>query len=74
MPTHDIELTLPVKAIINTDARFAIYSDGEKLGELQISRGSLDWKPKGRKKAIPIKWERFDQLMKDYSAERGGLG
>lgn len=65
LPRHDIELSLPVKAIINTDAQFAIYSDGEKLGELRISRGSLDWKPRGRRKAISIQWERFDRLVQE---------
>jgi hypothetical protein len=30
---------------VNADARFIIYSDNEKLGELLISHGSLDWWP-----------------------------
>lgn len=66
MPTHEIELSLPVKAILNSDARFTVYSDGQKLGELQVSRGSLDWKPRGKQKAIAIQWERFDQVVRKH--------
>lgn len=41
------------------------YGFGEKLGELRISRGSLDWKPRGRRKTISIQWERSDRLVQE---------
>jgi hypothetical protein len=64
---HRIELQLPINAIVNADARFLVYSDDEKLGELAVSRGTIDWWPARRRKAISITWERFARLMEDFS-------
>jgi hypothetical protein len=46
---HEIEITLPRKALMNVDAKILIKSDGRKLGELHVSKGTVDWKAKGKK-------------------------
>lgn len=66
MPVHRIELEIPVNAIVNADARFVIYSDNEKLGELLISKGSLDWWPARRRKKVRLRWEAFAKLMEEH--------
>jgi hypothetical protein len=68
MPVHRIELEIPVKAIVNADARFIIYSDNEKLGELLISKGSLDWWPARRRRRVRLRWEAFAGLMDEQPA------
>lgn len=42
-----------------------IYANGEKVGELQIGRGSLYWW--GRRKQIQtrVSWGRFTKMMDD---------
>lgn len=65
MPEHDIEITLPSKPLANVDMTLVIKSDGKKLGELHVSKGSADWKPARRRTAKTISWERLAQLMDD---------
>jgi hypothetical protein len=63
VPKHDIEISLPTKPLKNVDATVAIWSDGEKLGEMHMSRGSLDWKSAHKRTAKSIPWERVKELL-----------
>jgi hypothetical protein len=65
MPRHDIDIAIPPKIVLNSDVRFVVRSDGEKLGELLVSRGSIAWVPGHSPNAIHLQWERFDQVMRD---------
>ena len=64
MPRHEIEIEIPAKAVLHKDVTFTIKSDGAMLGQLRISKGSIDWKP-GKRRVIRMDWERFDRLMQD---------
>ena len=63
MPKHHIEISLPTKPLKNVDTTIAIWSDEEKLGEIRISRGSLDWKGAGKKNAKSFPWERLADIL-----------
>lgn len=63
MPKHKIEVSQPPKVVLNTDVRFSIYSDEALLGELKISKGTIDWRPAGRQKAVKRTWEWFAKMM-----------
>ena len=63
MPRHDIEIILPRKPVKNVDTTIAIWSDGEKLGELRVSRGTLDWKSGGKKRVKSFSWEQLAELL-----------
>ncbi len=63
MPKHHIEISLPTKPLKNVDTTISIWSDGEKLGELRVSRGTLDWKSARKKSAKRISWERLAALL-----------
>ena len=63
MPKHHIEISLPTKPLKNVDTTISIWSGGEKLGELYISRGTLDWKSARKKSAKKISWERLAELL-----------
>ncbi len=65
MAEHDIEITLPTKPLINVDATIVIRSEGAKLGELRISKGSVDWRSRNKRTVKAITWERFAELMDD---------
>jgi hypothetical protein len=66
MATHSITVhpSRPLE-VVNADLIVEVMSDEEKLGQLQISRGSIDWVPRGHQTALSVSWEQFDQLMKD---------
>ena len=63
MSKHHIEISLPTKPLKNVDTTISVWSDGEKLGELRVSRGTLDWKSARRKTAKSISWERLAALL-----------
>lgn len=65
MAQHEIEVEVPAKVVLHKDVRFTIKSDGTKLGELRISKGTIDWRPGNKQKVIRMGWERFDRLMQD---------
>jgi hypothetical protein len=42
---------------------FVVWSDDERLGELQISQGSIDWIPGNARTRYHMEWEKFDEMM-----------
>jgi hypothetical protein len=70
MPRHDVEIAIPPKVVLNSDVRFVVRSDGVKLGELLVSKGSIAWVRGHSAQPIHIRWERFDELMRTERAER----
>jgi hypothetical protein len=65
VPRHDIEIEIPPKVVLNSDVRFVIRSDDEKLGELLVSRGSIAWVPGHSPRPVHVQWERFDAIMRE---------
>lgn len=43
--------------------RLQIYARGEKVGELQLGRGSLYWWGKHRQKFKRVSWSGFTEMM-----------
>jgi hypothetical protein len=70
MPAHKLEISVPPKAILNSDVVITVMADDAKLGELRISRGSLDWVPARHQGAYRLAWERFDLLMRESGRRR----
>jgi len=70
MPRHDIDMAIPPKIVLNSDVRFVVRSDGEKLGELLVSRGSVAWVPGHSPNAIHVQWERFGGMMLEERRRR----
>jgi hypothetical protein len=66
MPEHRINV-FPSKAleVVNADLIIEIESDGEKFGELRVSRGSIDWVPRAHRRSFRMEWERFDEVMRE---------
>jgi hypothetical protein len=66
MPRHDVEMKIPTtKMVLHADVVFEVRSDDEKLGELHVSQGSIDWYPRSSKKPRRLRWEQFDRLMEE---------
>ncbi len=65
VPEHRVEIVQPPKQVINSDFTFFVYSDDVKLGELRISKGTVDWRPGRGKNIVRKSWEQFARLMED---------
>jgi len=67
MPTHDLEMTVPAQSIKNADATITVRADGEVLGRIKVSRGSIDWVPGHAVKwQYRLTWEKFHELMCEH--------
>ena len=64
MPTHRVELGLPATDIQSSDVVISVWSDQELLGELRVSRGTIDWRPRHHQSVWSMEWERFDEVMR----------
>jgi hypothetical protein len=64
MAKHEIYFEIPAKTLLNKDAVFEVYSDDEKMGNLKVSRGTIEWVPVNHSNGYHLTWENFDALMK----------
>lgn len=65
MAIHDVTFTVPDRPLGKTDIEFAVVANGEKLGTLRVSKGSLVWYPKKGQNGLKISWAKFDALMRE---------
>jgi diacylglycerol kinase family enzyme len=66
MATHEIMMYNPNKFVLHADTEFYINSDGEKLGTLKISKGSIEWVPVNFTYGYHMSWEAFSGLMQEH--------
>jgi hypothetical protein len=60
MPEHRVTVTSPPRELGSADAVYEVFADGEKFGELRISRGGVDWWPRDAKtRGELLTWEQF---------------
>ncbi len=63
--------TSPLEFVLRSDVTFfVVWSDDLKLGELQVSKGSIDWLPGNGRTRYRMRWERFNELMKKEGRAR----
>ena len=62
---HAVRAQLSVQELTKagTSLTLEISARGEKIGELEIGRGSLFWKGGGRQIRKRLSWSRFAELM-----------
>ncbi len=66
MPRHDVEMVIPTtKVVQHADVVFEVRSDEDKLGELRVSQGGIDWFPRHAQIPATLTWEQFDHLMQE---------
>ena len=64
MAQHEVRARVDTKVIGHKDLAVTVKRNGEKLGTLLISKGNIEWLPKGKyinKKRIS--WEKLADLM-----------
>jgi len=64
MPKHDVKLNLNAEIPVgNVDLTIPIYIDGALRGRLEVSTGSIDWRPHNARKPISLSRTKFADLM-----------
>jgi hypothetical protein len=49
--------------VVNADLVVEVYGDDSKIGEVRISRGTVDWRPRSHRRVWSMTWEEFDAVM-----------
>ena len=63
MPEHRVVVTSPARELGPVDAVYEVFADNEKLGELRISRGGVDWWRGRARIGHLLTWEQFAARM-----------
>lgn len=61
---HDLTMKVSTPITLgNTDVEIAVRVDGNLLGTLKLSKGTIDWKGKGRHSEKKLSWGQFAELI-----------
>lgn len=63
MAKHKVNFNLPSRPLASADIIFSVQEDGEKFGELRISKGALVWFPKNKQFGTRMSWKKLDALF-----------
>lgn len=64
---HEVRARMDTKVVAHKDLEITIKSNGEKVGRLLISKGNIEWLPKGHSvNKRRMGWWRFAKLMEEH--------
>jgi hypothetical protein len=63
---HAVEFAIPRRDLGKADVEFTVKCNGKKLGELQVSKGSVVWFPQYKGLGYKVSWTEFNDVMKKY--------
>ncbi|MCW2997755.1 MAG: hypothetical protein JWN65_1304 [Solirubrobacterales bacterium] len=67
MPKHNVKLKLHAEIPVGrVDMELPVYIDGALRGRLQISTGTIDWRPRSSRKAVRLDWSKFANLIEEH--------
>jgi hypothetical protein len=64
MATHKVTMRQPTEIEVNADVEFVIRENGRKIGELHVSKGSIEWLPSNGRYKRRMRWSKFAELMR----------
>ncbi len=63
---HEVRARIDTKVVAHKDLEITVKSDGEKIGTLLISKGNVEWLPKGNSvNKKRLSWWKFAQLIEE---------
>jgi hypothetical protein len=62
---HQVDMTLNAPDITRAGSslELEVFASGEKLGQLIIGAGSINWRGRNRRSTKRIDWSRFAEMM-----------
>ncbi len=64
---HTVYFKTPWRELGNTDFLVEIYDDEEKIGDLRISKGTLDYREGKGKKFVKVPWGQVSAMFGKYA-------
>lgn len=65
MAKHKVIMRQPNEMVMNNDIEFVVRENGRKLGELHVSKGSIEWLPNNGRFKRRMSWSKFAELMSE---------
>lgn len=62
---HKVTFNLPRRELGREDVRFVVEKDGTRFGTLLVSKGAVEWRPSNGKYRRRMRWDKFDQWMRE---------
>lgn len=56
--------------VTREDVTFTIREDGEKVGDLEVSRGAIVWYGNRDRVGRKMRWRKFDAIMQEHGYRR----
>jgi hypothetical protein len=69
MAKHDVEFSVPLRPLGNADIEFTVYRDGDKFGDLRVSKGAIEWIPYDKTYGTKFTWAQFDRLAGEHGGQ-----
>ena len=64
---HEVHAKIHTAVVVNKDLEIVIKTDNEKVGTLLISKGNVEWLPKGNYiNKRRLSWKKFAAFMEEY--------
>ena len=67
---YKVNFTVPQRQLGNADVSFWAYEDGHLLGELLVSKGAVEWRPRDSQHSYRINWTKLDQVIQENGRRR----
>ena len=65
--SHKVTIHLGKFEVGKDDIHISIKKDSSKIGEILLSRGNLEWWPRGNKRRKKrLTWKEFQYLIEEY--------
>ena len=73
MVVHKIVMREPRRLVRKNDIEFTIRVDGELMGTLLVSRGSLDYRPANKQHTLQRRWREVHEFFTGEKWEKSGI-
>lgn len=67
MARHDVTFAVPERALVKADLAFKVKRDGDMVGRLKVSNGTIVWVPKNAQYGYKLGWVKFDEPMREHA-------
>lgn len=68
----DVTLSIPKRSLGKTDFEFIVNPNGEIVGRLKLSNGTVVWVPKNAQYGYNLGWIKFDERMQEHTQHKKG--
>ena len=64
---HEVRVKIDTAVVAHKDFEVVVRTDSGKLGTLLISKGNVEWLPKGNSvNKTRLSWEKFAAIMEEH--------